>query len=66
MDLIEAIKARHSVRKYTDRVIDDETALKLKAFIEECNKESGLKMQLVLNDKDAFKGLLHIMVNLKE
>lgn len=58
MDLIEAIKVRHSVRKYTDRAIDDETALKLKAFIEECNKESGLKMQLVLNDKDAFKGLL--------
>ncbi len=56
MDLIEVIKSRHSVRHYINKDIEKEKALALKEFIDECNKESGLNFQLVLNDREAFDG----------
>ncbi len=56
MDLIEVIKARHSVRHYKNKDIEKEKALVLKEFIDECNQESGLNFQLVLNDREAFDG----------
>lgn len=54
MDLKEAIKNRHSVRSYTDRKIEGDVKNELLAFINQCNKESGLHMQLVLNEPKAF------------
>lgn len=57
MELIEAIKERHSVRSYTDKKIEGNIEKELKSFIEECNKESGLHMQLVLNEPKAFSGI---------
>lgn len=54
MDLLEAISARHSVRSYLDKPIEGETLEKLNAVIEECNRESGLNIQLVLNEPKAF------------
>ena len=59
ISLKEAINQRHSVRKYTADPIKAEDAAKLNQFIEQCNQESGLHMQLVLGDKDAFKTLLN-------
>ena len=58
MTLQEAISARHSVRKYENKPIDAEVASVLKDKIEEANRESGLHMQLVLNEPRAFKGIL--------
>ena len=58
MTLLEAIKARHSVRKYQNKPIDGQAVLELNAQIDEANRESGLHMQLVLNEPRAFKGLL--------
>ena len=55
MDLLEAIKARHSVRQYTDRPIEGETLAKLQTLVNEANWESGLNMQLVLNAPDVLK-----------
>lgn len=54
MDLKEAIKNRHSVRSYNDRNIEGDVKNELISFIEQCNKESGLHMQLVLNEPKAF------------
>ena len=54
MDIMEAIKSRHSVRDYTDQKIDGETAEKLLEKIEELNSKSGLNMQLKLNEKGGF------------
>lgn len=54
MNLKEAIVERHSVRRYTDRKIDDSTAAELQKTIDECNRESGLNIQLVLNEPEAF------------
>ena len=54
MTELEAIKARHSVRKYTDRPIEaDKTAAILEA-IESINSESGLNIQLVQEEPSAF------------
>ncbi|MGN1115748.1 MAG: nitroreductase family protein [Candidatus Ornithomonoglobus sp.] len=58
MELIEAIKNRHSVRSYDDRKIEGNVKKELLAFIEQCNRESGLHMQLVLDEPKAFGGFM--------
>ena len=58
MTLSEAINACHSVRKYQDQPIDAQTVQLLTAKIDETNRESGLRMQLVLNEPRAFKGIM--------
>lgn len=54
MTIQEAMKARHSVRQYADRPLEDEAVAKLEAEIQACNAESGLHMQLVKNEPKAF------------
>ncbi|MBP5160251.1 MAG: hypothetical protein ILP10_08150, partial [Lachnospiraceae bacterium] len=43
----EAIEIRHSVRSYTDRLIDDETVGLIEQKIEELNKEGNLNLRFV-------------------
>ena len=54
MTIQEAIRARHSVRKYTDRPIETEKATTLRAEMERLNAASGLNIQLVLDEPRAF------------
>lgn len=54
MDIKQAIKDRHSVRAYTQKNIEKDLVDKLNLFIEDINKESGLNIQLVLNEPKAF------------
>ncbi len=42
MDLMEAVRARHSVRNYTDRPIEGEVLKALEEEIAACNREAGL------------------------
>lgn len=58
MNIREAIKTRHSVRKYKDVSIPEELKEKLEALIRQCNEESGLHIQLILNDAECFNTLL--------
>lgn len=58
MDLLEAIKSRHSVRSYTDRKIEGEVEEQLRYTIDECNRDSGLHIQLCLNEPQAFGGMM--------
>ena len=58
MTLQEAIKARHSVRQFTNQPIAAETAEALNALIEKCNEESGLHLQLIRDDPECFRTLL--------
>ena len=58
MTLQEAIKARHSVRKYIDKEIPADIIAALQDKIMECNKVGNLNIQLVLNEKKAFTGML--------
>jgi len=59
MELIETIKSRHSVRKYTDKPIEVSKLATLRLAIEEANAESGLNIQLVVNEPKAFGSKLH-------
>ena len=56
MTLLEAIKARHSVRKYIDKPIEQALLDALQAKVDECNRLGGLHIQLVANEPKAFKG----------
>jgi hypothetical protein len=58
MDIMEAMRNRHSVRRYTERGIGEDVAAALMEEIEACNGESGLKIQLVLNEPEAFGGFM--------
>jgi len=56
IDIIDAIKNRHSVREYLDKSIEEGVAKSLQKEIDACNEESGLNIQLVLNEPNAFDG----------
>lgn len=57
MELIEAIQTRHSVRKYKDLPIEVDKLATLRGAIKEVNAESGLNVQLVVNEPKGFNGL---------
>lgn len=54
MTLQEAIVARHSVRQYKNQAIEADKVEQLRAAIEEANRETGLHLQLVTNEPEAF------------
>lgn len=56
MELTEAIRERHSVRSYTDQKIEGTVKDKLQLMISQCCRESGLHIQLVLDEPQAFGG----------
>ena len=58
MDTMQAINERHSVRQYKPVPIEEETAAALNEFIGKINAESGLSIQLVLNEPKAFDSSL--------
>jgi len=58
MESMEAIEKRHSVRQYTDKKIDAVTVAALQREIDDCNKESGLHIQMVTDDPAAFNGMM--------
>ena len=58
MDLMEAVRARHSVRNYTDRPIEGEVLKALEEEIAACNREAGLHIQLVRDEPRAFDSTL--------
>lgn len=55
--LQEAIKARHSVRRYIHRPLTKGIVDALQAKIDECNRLGGLNIQLVTNETKAFTGV---------
>ena len=58
MTIMEGIDARHSVRAYKDVPIEQEVRGKLDAFIDECNRESGLHITARYDDADGFDSKL--------
>lgn len=58
MTMQEAILARHSVRAYLTRPIEKEIVEVLHAEISACNAESGLHLQLVIGEPEAFGGFM--------
>lgn len=56
MTELEAIEKRHSVRKFIRKPIDPEIVGQLKDKMEAVNKESGLHIQLFIDEPGAFDG----------
>ncbi|MCQ2070998.1 MAG: nitroreductase [archaeon] len=57
MQTIEAMKERHSVRKYKQQPLSDEIVSELEKAISEVNSESGLDIRLVTDDPKSFSVL---------
>ena len=58
MNEIEIMKARHSVRQYKNKPIEEELIKILSDEIKICNEKSGLHIQLVTNEPKAFDGFM--------
>lgn len=58
MTLQEAVYARHSVREYEQKSLPSEIRAALQAKIDELNQASGLHIQLVCDEEQAFSGSL--------
>ncbi len=58
MDMIEAMQKRHSVREYLDMPIAEDILETLREEADACNKEGGLHMQIITNEKEAFGGMI--------
>ena len=56
MTLLEAVEARHSVRKYKDEPIPEDILTTLRDRIREINEEAGLHIQFVTGEPKAFSG----------
>ena len=65
MDLMEAMRRRHSVRQYKDVTIEPELVAALQDEIDACNREGDLHFQLVLNEPKAFDGFMAHYGNFK-
>lgn len=60
MELIEAIKIRHSVRNFSDEPVAQEIIDGLKSLAEQYNQAAGLHIQIITDDPEAFtKGMAH-------
>lgn len=55
---IDTIKARHSVRAYTDAPLTTEQVATLEAEIAACNKEGNLSFKLMVNEPEAFNSAM--------
>ena len=54
MDLKQAMETRHAVRAFTDQPLAEEAVKELKQETEQVNLESGLHIQLVTDEPEAF------------
>lgn len=64
MTEIEAIKARHSVRSFTDRKIDAETQERINVSIDAINKESDLHLQFIADAGKTYTKLFNKVMGL--
>ena len=55
MDMLDLMKQRHSVRQYTDRVIEPEKRSALNDFIQKINQSAGLHIQIFYEEPKCFE-----------
>lgn len=65
MTELEAIRARHAVRKYTTKPLSPTIIGGLKEEIEQCNRLGQLHIQLVTENEDAFKSFIPLFGRFK-
>lgn len=57
VDLMRAVRERHSVRNYLDRPISADIVAQLESMIARINADGNLNMQLVTDEPRAFRGV---------
>lgn len=57
-DILDLMRSRHSVRKYTDQPIEGETREALQACVDRCAKASDLDMRLMIDEPEAFESAM--------
>ena len=62
MTLQEAMKARHMVRKYTDKAIPADIVAKLNDRVNQNNEQYGLSIKLMINDGSAVPGVIKLIL----
>lgn len=58
MDILQIMKARHSVRQYSGKKIEHGIRETLTALVSECNKESGLNIQIIFDEPKCFNNMM--------
>lgn len=58
MEMLELMKARHSVRQYTDKAIEPEKRAVLDGLTEELNRENGLYIQILYDEPKCFDSMM--------
>lgn len=58
MDISEIINQRHSVRQYTDRVIEEDKRIILSDMIDKINKEENLHIQIFYDEEECFDSFM--------
>lgn len=58
MDILEIMKARHSVRQYRGKKIESEKKEELITLVKECNRESGLNIQIIFDEPKCFDSMM--------
>ena len=62
MTLEEAMRARHMVRKYTDKPLPEDIVAQLNQRIEENNRKHHIDIRLMLNDTNAYQGIVKLLL----
>lgn len=62
MNIYEAMSKRHKVRKYLNKPLSEDIIKKLKNRIDKNNEKYNLAIKLVLNDSNAFSGILKLFL----
>lgn len=62
MDLKDAMRQRHTVRRYTDRPLPAETVKELNEYIDKMNQSYGLSVALKTKDGSAFNALIKLIL----
>lgn len=58
MDILEIMKARHSVRQYSGKKIESDKREALRALVKECNAQSGLNIQIIFDEPKCFDSMM--------
>ena len=58
MDILETMKARHSVRQYKNQVIDHSKREEINAFVNAINAESKLAIQVFYDEPKCFDSFM--------
>lgn len=58
MDILDMMKERHSVRQYCGKKIEGDKRKALAALANECNKESGMHIQIFFDEPKCFNSIM--------